>query len=520
MNTVAIDFGTSNTIVATLDPLTQTPRTIRFNNISRRFKENEVYTVPTLVFVEDSGNLIFGEEVRTKRLGLDKANKEKRFQSFKRLLVADYQPPARKIGENIYDAKSISESFIAKLWEELAKQNIRPTKVIFTVPVGSFERYLDWFREVAKKLNINQVQLVDESTAAALGYTIQKIGSLVLVIDLGGGTLDLSLVRTESTNQYGVMQAQVIAKSDAYIGGVDIDSWIVEHYLAKNQFTRDSIGETGWNNLLELAEVLKIRLSQNEQAADSWFDDENFVAHELVLERTELAEILENRQLLSQIRESLDDVLSNALNKGIQKADIEKVLLVGGSCQIPAIKQLVVSYFGPNRVKLDKPFEAVAHGALALDQLVEVEDYLRHGYAIRVWDPNNRAYVHYPLFKAGAQYPISSSSSMVFQSARDGQSKIILDIGEIAESSKTEMIYDASGQMTTTQLVKEIDFRSLEIQKNANVCLANLEPPGKIGEDRISVDFAVNKDRFLTATVVDIVTGKILADREPIGKLK
>jgi molecular chaperone DnaK (HSP70) len=520
MSTIAIDFGTSNTIVCDLDPLSQSPRVIKFKSISRKFEGSEVYAVPTLVFVENDGRFIFGQEVCTGRKGLSKADKNRRFQAFKRAMVADYQSPPLNINNKLYDSQLIAECFLENIWQELAKQNIEPTRAIFTVPVGSFERYLDWFRDFANKLKIQQVHLVDESTAAALGYAINKIGSLVLVVDLGGGTLDLSLVRTKGDNQQQIIQAEVLAKSDAYVGGVDIDSWIVEHYLAKINASQESIGEMGWSNLLEVAERLKIKLSTSESHTESWFDDENFMAHELILERSELAEILESRQLLSQIREALDEVLTYALSKGIKKNDIEQVLLVGGSSQIPAIQQLIISYFGPNKVKLDKPFEAVAYGALLLSKLVEVEDYLRHGYAIRVWDPFNKFHIHHAIFKAGSKYPCKSEYPITLQVARDGQKKINLDIGEIAETSRAEVNYDSQGRMTTAELVKATDFRSLESEHRTEVCIAHLNPAGKAGEDRISVEFEVNQQRILTATVFDLVTGEKLADKEAIAKLK
>ena len=74
--------------------------------------------------------------------------------------------------------------------------------------------------------------------------------------------------------------------------------------------------------------------------------------------------------------------------------------------------------------------------------------------------------------------------------------------------------------MTTAELVKATDFRSLESEHRTEVCIAHLNPAGKAGEDRISVEFEVNQQRILTATVFDLVTGEKLADKEAIAKLK
>ncbi|AFZ12890.1 Heat shock protein 70 [Crinalium epipsammum PCC 9333] len=518
MTSVAIDFGTSNTIVCTLDPVTQTPRTLKFDGISRRFEGTQVNVVPTLAFVQGQNSLLFGEIVRSRRLGFSQPKQY--FQAFKRDLVAEYQPPPRQLEGINYSAEIVSELFLKHLWQQLLQQGIEPSRLIFTVPVGAFELYLDWFRDFAERLNVPQVQLIDESTAAALGYAIQQPGSLVLVVDFGGGTLDLSLVRTiAASGGQEVLRAEVLAKSDAYIGGVDIDAWIVEDYLQRINSSRDAVKEIGWLNLLELAERLKINLSYHNEATESWFDDENFIAHDLKLNRDEFAEILEARQLLEQVRQSLDEVLAITLNKGINKADIQYVLLVGGSCLIPAVQQLIVSYFGRSRVKLGKPFEAVAHGALASSLLVQIEDYLRHGYAIRLWEPYEKRHTYFSLFDQGGKYPCQRSEPLTLQVAKDGQREIRLDIGEIAAVSKAEVNYDIHGRMTSSELHQQTDFRSLESHHDA-VCIAHLDPPGQLGVDRISVQFEVNQQRVLLATVRDLLTGRVLVEKGAIAKLK
>ncbi|MEG4394486.1 Hsp70 family protein [Microcoleus sp. BROC3] len=554
MTTVAIDFGTSNTVVCILNPDTQTPETLRLGEMSRIFKTKnlsgdirEISVVPTLVFVKNAGELVLGEKVRSQRLG--QSQPDRFFKAFKRNLAADFQPPPRNIDGDTYTAESVAEQFIKTIWKQLYLQNIQPDKVIFTVPVGAFERYLDWFRDLGESLGVAEVQVIDESTAAALGYAVQRPGSLVLVVDFGGGTLDLSLVRTALTpplppltkggrnlasplsqgernlappltkGGLGGVRAEVLAKSDAYVGGEDIDIWIVEDYLRPIGSSRAEVGPIGWQNLLEIAEKLKIQLSQVNEAKESWFDDENFMSYDLQLNRDKLEEILESRQLLEQLRESLDEVLSIALGKGIGKADIEQVLLVGGTSLIPAVSNLVVSYFGRQKVQRDKPFEAVAHGALALTQLASVDDYLRHSYAIRLWEPYAKAYAYSPIFSKEMKYPCQSSEELTLQVAIEGQREIRLDIGEVAEVSQAEVIFNEKGQMTSSWLNKQTDFRSLD-SHHQQVCVAHLNPPGVLGIDRVSVSFEVDERRVLLATVRDLVTGKVLVEKGAIAKLQ
>ncbi|MEG4625581.1 Hsp70 family protein [Microcoleus sp. w1-18aA5] len=576
MTTVAIDFGTSNTVVCILNPDTQTPETLRLGEMSRIFKTKnlsgdvrEISVVPTLVFVKNAGELVLGEKVRSQRLG--QSQPDRFFKAFKRNLAADFQPPPRNLDGETYTPESVAEQFIKSIWKQIYLQNIQAEKVIFTVPVGAFERYLDWFRDLGESLGVAEVQVIDESTAAALGYAVQRPGSLVLVVDFGGGTLDLSLVRTALTpplpplskggrnlasplsqgernlasplsnagtnlasplsnagtnlapplakGGLGGVRAEVLAKSDAYVGGEDIDIWIVEDYLRQIGSSRAEVGPVGWQNLLEIAEKLKIQLSQVNEAKESWFDDENFMSYDLQLNRDKLEEILESRQLLEQLRESLDEVLSIALGKGIGKADIEQVLLVGGTSLIPAVSNLVVSYFGRQKVKADKPFEAVAHGALALTQLASVDDYLRHSYAIRLWEPYAKAYAYSPIFSKEMKYPCQSSEELTLQVAIEGQREIRLDIGEVAEVSQAEVTFNEKGQMTSSWLNKQTDFRSLD-SHHQQVCVAHLNPPGVLGIDRISVSFEVDERRVLLATVRDLVTGKVLVEKGAIAKLQ
>ncbi|TVP60526.1 MAG: Hsp70 family protein [Nodularia sp. (in: Bacteria)] len=526
MTTVAIDFGTSNTVVSILESDTQLPKTLRFPSLSSLFvgvsaegERLEIPVIPSLLYIKSDHQVILGAGVRSQRLGLSQTYPPERlFKKFKRDLAGDYQPPARQIEGINYDSMSVAELFIQRIWTEIKKQNIQPSHLIFTVPVGAFERYLDWFRSLGEKLNVPQVSVIDESTAAALGYAVKRPGALILVVDFGGGTLDLSLVRTVD-NASENLRAEVLAKSEAYTGGEDIDVWIVEDYLRSQNLTTEQVGKISYQNLLEIAERLKIKLSRNQSVAESWFDDESFMSYELKINREKLEEILEYRQFLQQLRDALDEVLGFALRKGFAKNDIEEVLLVGGSCLIPAVQEIIVSYFGKNKVKLNKPFDAVCHGALALQQITEVDDFLRHSYAIRLWDAYSKSYTYHCLFAQGTKYPCESDGWLNLQVANHGQREIRLDIGELGDMTQTEIAFDASGRMTSSNLQHQESYRSLDSQ-HQQVCVAKLNPPGEAGFDRISVLFCVDFRRILLATVKDLLTGEILVDRGEIYKLR
>jgi molecular chaperone DnaK (HSP70) len=517
MTTIAIDFGTSNTIVSLINPLTQKPETLRLEGLSTPM--GLLFSVPTIVFIQPDRVLI-GAPVREQRLGFSQPDRY--FANFKRDLIAVYQPPDRLIDGQSYSAAWVAELFLTQLWAQITAQ-VTPTQVILTVPIGAFEHYLDWFRGVATRLNFPQPMWVDESTAAALGYAVNQPDQICLVIDCGGGTIDLSLVKTRAAqpNQQPSqpqLKAQVLAKSDAYIGGADIDIWIVEDYLRQQGIDRSTVSAISWQNLLEISERLKIQLSQVIQAKDSWFDDENFMAYELDYSRSQLEVILENQQFLEQLRQSIDEVLVLAIDKGIRKSDINVVLLVGGSAQIPAIQQLLRLYFGVAKLKCDQPLEAVAYGALALTKLTPIEDELRHAYAIQLWDPQQKRYIFYPIFAKGNAYPcVSPPPLMILQAAIAGQTEIRLDIGELADIRQAVIEYDRQGQVSTTHLNPTQAFRSLPA--TGQTCIARLSPAGQLGVDRITVEFAVTADRRLVVTVQDLLTQERLLDRQVVAQL-
>ncbi len=513
MTAVAIDFGTSNTVVCIQDPITQTPRTLKFESISRCFEmtTGQADVVPSLVFVQDPNHLVIGEAVR--RLTPQETQQSRLFQAFKRDLTADYRPPDRQIDGYIYSPESISESFIAQLWQQVVAQQIQPTRAIFTVPVGAFDRYRNWIQALAQRLHLPTVQIVDESTAAAFGYGITRQGSVVLVVDFGGGTLDLSLVRTVAPNRgQKVLQAEVVAKSEAFVGGVDIDTWMVENYLQKIGASRAKVTPTTWQNLLEVAEGLKIQLSTATEATANWFDTDRAISHSWHLTRAELEQILASQQLLAQLRDALEEVLVIANSQGIGKDEIDRVLLVGGTCQIPTVQQLISSYFDPQRLCVNQPFTAVAQGALNLGQLIGVDDYLQHGYAIRLWDTQAKTYSYYPLFEKGTRYPSQRPRVLLLQAAGEEQCQMRLEIGELTQVASVEVTYNEQGQITSNPIPQPTEFRILA-DLDRQDCRVPLTPPGKIGTDRIQLTLTVNEQRVLVLTVKDLVTQRLLLDR-------
>jgi len=129
--------------------------------------------------------------------------------------------------------------------------------------------------------------------------------------------------------------------------------------------------------------------------------------------------------------------------------------------------------------------------------------------------------IEYRIDKSGklTETVINASEPLTLQVATERQCEIRLDIGEVAEVSQSEVIFDDKGRMTSSQLHNTSAYRSLESDRG-QVCVAHLDPPGQLGIDRISVQFEVNEQWVLLTTVQDLLTKKVLVQRRAIAKLQ
>jgi molecular chaperone DnaK (HSP70) len=508
MTTLAIDFGTSNTVVCAYE--NQRPTVIDLGGLTHRY-DGSPPLIPSVLFVGQNQQFLIGAPARNKR------DPSRLFKGFKRDLSQQFQPAPRYVDGRAYTPQETAQIFLRQVLVKLREMGWHPTKLILTVPVGSYEAYLHTLQDLASSLGVEQVTFVDESTAAALGYGIEEPGSLILVIDLGGGTLDLSLVRILKPEQEASFyKAEVIYKTDrAYgCGGVDIDTWIAERMLQELNLDRKKVPASSFQVLCEIAERLKIRLSSHPQASEAWLDEESFETYTLTLHREQLQELLEERGFLPRLREAIDEVIEEAYYKGISKKDLHRVLLVGGTSLIPAVQNQVISLFGRDKVSYHKPFEAVAEGALALTRFAHLQDHLRHTYVLRTWNPYLQTPDFFTLFKSGTTYPATLELPPL-QANRNGQSQIHLAIGEIAEEGETEVIDTGDGRLLVRKTTPDSSFRAL----GRHQLSIPLQPPGKVGVDRLQVTLTIDAGRVLRATVVDLETGRTLLQQQVVARL-
>ncbi len=528
--TIAIDFGTSNTAISRWNQTTQQPETIKLPNLSIISAQNPPL-IPSLVYVENAAEnqVVIGQQVRDK--GFDVNTDSRFFRNFKRGIGTDIKGFLPELDGQVVSFEQVGELFLKEVVANVRQVPLPVESLIFTVPVDSFEAYRHWLGQVCQSLAVEQVRMIDEPTAAALGYGMTQ-ADILLVIDFGGGTLDLSLVRldssakkqplgfilkwgenllSESSNQKA-RTARVLAKSGQNLGGSDIDNWLVDYFVQNQGIEKTPL-------TTRLAEKLKIQLSVQQQATEVFFDDESLESYELALGRDGFEDILAQQGFFASLDKSMNEVLQQARRQGIESADINAVLLVGGTVQIPAVQSWVEKYFDAAKIRCEKPFEAISHGALQLSQGVEVQDFLYHSYGIRYWDRRKNAHSWHPLIKSGQPYPMNTPLELVLGASVSSQPSIELVLGELgAESGGTEVYFDGDRLITRKVVGEETAVQPLNDTEEGR-SIAKLNPLGNPGSDRIKVLFWVDESRFLRVTVEDLLSNEILVYEQAVVQL-
>ena len=530
----AIDFGTSNTIITRQNPVTQQPETINLPGISLQLSQNPPL-IPSLLYVEDAslGNVVVGQAVRDK--GLDLANNPRFFRSFKRGIGADIQGFLPELDGKVVTFEQVGQWFLSSIIQQLlppeTSKKSSIDSLILTVPVDSFEAYRHWLGGVCQSLPVQQIRMLDEPTAAALGYGVVD-GEVLLVIDFGGGTLDLSLVRLNQDSKTDKKPlgfilkwgekflndsaqktkiARVLAKAGQNLGGSDLDNWLVDYFVETQGLTKSPL-------ITRLAERLKIQLSTKSSATEVYFNDETFESYELKLDRDGFESILKNHQFFEMLDERMTQVLQQGRRSGIEVSDIDAVLLVGGTAQIPAVQDWVKQYFDESKIKSQKPFEAIAQGALRLNQGVEIQDFLYHSYGVRYWDRRNNCHNWHSIIKSGQAYPMNEPVELVLGASIDNQPSIELIVGELGqETGGTEIFFDGD-RLITRQLGGKTAVQALNDREGARN-IAQLTPSGSPGRDRIKIQFWVDAQRSLRINVEDLLTEQALLQNQIVAQL-
>jgi molecular chaperone DnaK len=348
---VGIDLGTTNSVVAVLEG---GEPTVIANAEGFR-------TTPSVVAFTKDGEVLVGETAKRQAV----TNVDRTIASVKRHMGTDWKTDVDK---KKYTPQEISARILAKLKRD-AEQYLGEdvTDAVVTVPAYFNDAERQATKEAGEIAGLNVLRIINEPTAAALAYGLDKgkEDELILVFDLGGGTFDVSLLEVGKDDDFSTIQVRSTA-GDNRLGGDDWDQRIVEHLIKKFKDTTGvdvSKDKIALQRLKEAAEQAKKELSSNTSASIQLpylSLTENGPANlDESITRAQFEQM--TTDLLDRTKKPFQDVIKEA---GVKVADIDHVVLVGGSTRMPAVTELVKKLTGgkePN--KGVNPDEVVAVGA-------------------------------------------------------------------------------------------------------------------------------------------------------------
>ena len=506
--TLAIDLGSSTTVVAWL-PSGGQPSLLPLEP----YALTEPAVVPSLLWLSSPGSPrpLIGRQVL--EAGLAGSDTPQLHRDFKRR-IGD---PSPSQDSSLLSPEQAGALLLQRLWQALP-QAVEPERLVLTAPIDTYRAYRQWLLEACNALPVAELALVDEPTAAAIGAGLPG-GSTVLVVDLGGGTVDLSLVtlqggegraapiaqllrfagRDLERSGQALRTAQVVGKAGLALGGRDIDRWIADLLVP---------GAPPSNGLLEATERLKCDLSTREQALALWSDADGS-RRELRLSRTGLEALLEERGLIEQLDLLLEQVLAAGRASGIRPAQIAAVLPVGGASRMPRIRRWLQERLPESPLRDERPVEAVALGALALTPGLQLKDVLSHGVSLRCWDQRAGRHRWHPLFMPGQGWPTNNPLELVLAASREGQRQLELVLGEPQAEERAEVVFENGLPVLRQRPAGAPRVRAWERQPSP----LPLDPPGQQGQDCLRLQFAINAQGELSLSGHDLRTNAELPPR-------
>ncbi len=523
---LGIDFGTSNTVVAQWDALAKEGKPLLIPEYSHFYMQGgeSIAVVPSLIHYTTDGRRWIGEQVRQQQL----LQAPGTFRWMKRY-ITQRSPYRVRVGERDITPFEAAQDFLTAVLlfagQEVALED---EEVAFSVPVEAFEDYEDWLTGVAQQAGMPRFRLIDEPSAAALGYGAPiRPGDVYLIFDFGGGTVHAAMVLIEEAEHADSgRRCRVLGKAGADLGGAVVDQWLFMDILRQQGRSEgDEVVRRVSNLLLVECERAKIQLSTQERASISVVDPQSGAALGADYSRAQFESLLEANGAFTTIERTVRRALHEAYERGYDEDRIKAVLMVGGSSQIPAIQSLLQRSFGRERVMLNRPLDAIARGAAAFVAGTDFYDHIQHSYAIRYLNREKNEHDYWTIVERGTPYPAAQVARLTVKASYDQQTHLGVAIFEVSETRQSaagafELVFDPSGAARLAPVSAEATYRRQYFwmnEKQPTFLVA--DPPAQQGEKCFEIVFSIDANKRLLLTARDLRTGKLAYKDYPVVKL-